>query len=55
MKEMKMLLCHMLQQVSVRFADGYDPNEWDRKVRDFFTMDVGRLPVMVKPRDQNKA
>ncbi|THH32413.1 hypothetical protein EUX98_g1775 [Antrodiella citrinella] len=50
MKEMKMVLCHLLQQVNIRFAEGYNPDTWDDHIKDYFTLEVGQLPVIVTPR-----
>ncbi|TCD66053.1 hypothetical protein EIP91_001861 [Steccherinum ochraceum] len=51
-KELKMVLCHMLQQIDVAFADGYDPAEWEKNLRDPFTLQTGPLPVLVTARDR---
>ncbi|THH32436.1 hypothetical protein EUX98_g1785 [Antrodiella citrinella] len=50
MKGMKMVLCHLLQQVNLRFAEGFDPDTWDAHVKDYFMLEVGKLPVIVTPR-----
>ncbi|KAH8101537.1 cytochrome P450 [Cristinia sonorae] len=54
MKELKMAITHLLHRVNVRLAEGYDVREWDQGVKDFFTMDVGGLPVVISPREAEK-
>ncbi|KAH8091068.1 cytochrome P450 [Cristinia sonorae] len=49
-KEMKMVMCHLLQQMDVRFAEGYDPEQFERGMRDWLTLEVGSLPVVITPR-----
>ncbi|TCD68033.1 hypothetical protein EIP91_011644 [Steccherinum ochraceum] len=49
-KELRMVVCHLLQQVDLTFAEGYDPTEWEEKLRDPFTLQTGPLPVNVTPR-----
>ncbi|TCD68353.1 hypothetical protein EIP91_010991 [Steccherinum ochraceum] len=50
LKELRMVLCCMMQQVELSFEESYDPDDWDRDMKDFFILDVGRMPVVVKPR-----
>ncbi|THH31228.1 hypothetical protein EUX98_g2944 [Antrodiella citrinella] len=52
-KEMKMVLCHLTQQVEVRFAEGYVVSEYERDMKDWFAVHVSRLPVVVTPRSAN--
>ena len=51
LKEMKMALCHILQKVDVRFAEGYDPTTWDAEIADRATLQLGVLPVTVTVRN----
>ena len=55
MKELKMVFTHLLQQADFEFAEGYDPSSWDDEVEEYFTMDIGKLPVVVTPRHHAKA
>lgn len=55
LQEIRMVLCHLFQQVDVQFADGYNPDMWDNNVRDCFTLEVGKLPVVATPRGAVKA
>ncbi|TCD68525.1 hypothetical protein EIP91_010581 [Steccherinum ochraceum] len=52
LKEMKMVLCHLVQQVAVRFADGYDVESYEREMKDWFAMQVPELPVVVTQRSE---
>ena len=49
--EMRLLLCHFMQKLNVRFADGVDPEEYERVGKDVFVFVVGELPVIVEHRD----
>lgn len=48
--EMKILVCHLVQRLNLRLADGWDTAEWDRNIEERFVMRVGKLPVIVSPR-----
>ncbi|GJE99306.1 cytochrome P450 [Phanerochaete sordida] len=52
LQEMRMLVCHLVQRLRFRFADGYDPAQYERDMEDRFVVTVGRLPVVVERRDQ---
>ena len=47
---MRMVLCAVLQQLDFRFAEGYDPSDWDKEASDYFAMEVGQLPAIITPR-----
>jgi cytochrome P450 len=49
-QEMRMLLCHFVQTLDFRFADGYDPSEYVEAMRDKFAMMLGPLPTIVTRR-----
>lgn len=51
MQEMRMLICHFMQKLDVRFADGWDTKEWERELQDKFITKIGRLPVVIQRRD----
>ncbi|THH32439.1 hypothetical protein EUX98_g1780 [Antrodiella citrinella] len=51
LKEMRTVLCHLLQQVDIRFAKGFDPTQWDDHLEDCLTLEVGKLPVVITPRN----
>ncbi|KAH8082017.1 cytochrome P450 [Cristinia sonorae] len=50
LKELKMVICRLLQQAEIRLQDGYDLSEWERIMKDCYTLEVGRLPVVISPR-----
>ncbi|KAK7692347.1 hypothetical protein QCA50_003972 [Cerrena zonata] len=45
MQEMRSLVCALMQQVELRFADDYNPDEWLEELQDMFVVHKGRLPV----------
>ena len=49
--EMRQLLCHLVQRLDVRLADGADPEAYARAAQDKFIYVVGVLPVTVTRRD----
>lgn len=50
MQEMRYFLCHFMQNLDVRFAEGWDPTEWERVMEDKFILMLGKLPVIVEKR-----
>ena len=52
MLELRSVLVHAMQRLELRFADGWDPLEWERELRDNFVADVWKLPVVIEVRDQ---
>ena len=50
LKEMKMVLCHLIQHVDLECGEGYDPTTWENAMKDSFSLDVGELPVVVVSR-----
>ena len=51
LKEMKMVLCHLLQQVDLKWAQGFNADSYLEDMHDCFTLEVGRLEVAVTARD----
>lgn len=49
-KELRMVTCHLMQQMTFQFAEGYDPDQFDRDVDDFYALQVGNIPAVVTPR-----
>lgn len=49
-QEMRTVVCTMIQRLDFRFADGYDPESWDRDLKDYFLAVKGELPVVLSPR-----
>ena len=50
MQEMRVFVTCVVHELDLRFADGWDPADWEREMQDMQTMKVGRLPVMVERR-----
>lgn len=48
--EMKMVTCHVMQRLSLCFADGWDPSRWWDDLEDVFVSRMGQLPVIVRSR-----
>ena len=51
MQEMRQLLCHFLQNLSVQLPDGMDPMQYEMEMEDRFVFSIGHLPVVIKRRD----
>lgn len=49
--EMRMLICHVMQKLEVRFAEGWDHRQWLEELDDAFVTRMGRLPVVLQRRD----
>ena len=52
LQEMRMVICHIMQTLELRFPEGYDPMEWDRQLEDRLVMKIGSLPVIAQRRHQ---
>lgn len=50
LKELRMVLCSLLQQVDFSFVEGYDPLDWEKQLKDTFTLQVGSLPAIITVR-----
>lgn len=48
--EMRMIVCLLLQRFHMRFADEFQPWEWEENLEDWFVMKKGRLPVVLTRR-----
>jgi cytochrome P450 len=49
-QEMRILICLMMYQFEMRFADDFEPKLWEDNLRDFFVTMNGNLPVILTPR-----
>ncbi|KIJ62772.1 hypothetical protein HYDPIDRAFT_41487 [Hydnomerulius pinastri MD-312] len=49
-QEMRTVICMMIQRLEFRFAEGYDPESWERDLKDYFVATKGKLPVVLSPR-----
>ncbi|KAF9443752.1 cytochrome P450 [Macrolepiota fuliginosa MF-IS2] len=45
--EMRMVICTMLHQFGLKFAPGYNPQQYEDDIRDYYIAAKGSLPVMV--------
>ena len=45
-----MVLCSLVQKFEFEFASGWDPQEWDAGLEDYFLLQKGKMPVKVKVR-----
>lgn len=50
MQEMRSVLCHLVQRLDVRLADGYDPDDYERDMEDRLVFAIASLPVVVEQR-----
>ena len=48
--EMRMVICHLLQNLEFALADGWDPRERERTMEDRFVLNMETLPVVVRRR-----
>jgi cytochrome P450 len=48
--ELRCVTVHIVQRLSLRFQDGYDPAEWDRNIGDNFLIKTGKLPIIAERR-----
>lgn len=53
-QEMRTVVCTMIQRLDFRFTDGYDPESWDRDLKDYFVATKGKLPVVLSPRASSR-
>jgi len=48
--ETRLVLCHVLQAVNIRFAEGWDASKWERNIHDWHTIEFGELLVTLERR-----
>ncbi|KAL5498826.1 hypothetical protein ACEPAH_2181 [Sanghuangporus vaninii] len=48
--EMRMVVALLIQNFELQFAPGYDPNDWEEHLEDFFVLCKGPLLVTLTPR-----
>lgn len=46
-----MTLCALFKQFDMEFAEGWDPSDWERNLRDNTTMASGPLPIRLTLRN----
>ena len=49
--EMRMVICGIMQKFDLKFEDGWDKKLWLKDLKDVFVSRMGRMPVVVTPRD----
>lgn len=49
--EMRMVICSFIQKFEMRFADNWDRDLWQDNLEDLFVTGMGKLPVVLYPRD----
>ncbi|KAG2147601.1 cytochrome P450 [Suillus clintonianus] len=50
-QEIRMVVCAMMHRLNFRFAEGYDPESWERDLKDYFVATKGSLHVVLSPRN----
>ena len=50
MVEMQMVVSLLVQRFDITFAQGFDHNQWEDSMQDWFVAEVGRLPVKLTSR-----
>ncbi|KAJ7784115.1 cytochrome P450 [Mycena metata] len=50
MLEMRMVLAHLVQRFEMRLADGYQKEEYEAELKEFFILQKGRLPTVLTRR-----
>ncbi|KIK41727.1 hypothetical protein CY34DRAFT_24266 [Suillus luteus UH-Slu-Lm8-n1] len=50
-QELRMVVCAMIHRLNFSFAPGYDPESWERDLKDYFVAMKGRLEVVLSPRN----
>ncbi|PPQ88066.1 hypothetical protein CVT25_013674 [Psilocybe cyanescens] len=54
-QEMRMVVCLMMRRAELKFAEGYNSEQWIEDVQDFFITLKGPLPVVATPRKGQSA
>ena len=50
MQELRMVLTHIVQKLTFQFADGWGASEYEKDIKDMFTLDVPSLIAKVSRR-----
>ncbi len=50
LQEMRMVLCHCLQKLTLKFADGWNPDNWEMEMKERMVIDTGSLPIIIEAR-----
>ncbi|KAF7317104.1 hypothetical protein HMN09_00445100 [Mycena chlorophos] len=49
-QEMRMVLCMIMSHFEMRFEESFDVHSWEDNLRDYFVVQRGQLPVVLKAR-----
>ncbi|KAJ6608708.1 cytochrome P450 [Mycena sp. CBHHK59/15] len=49
-QEMRATVCSLISKFDMRFEEGFDANSWEEDMLDYFVVQRGRLPVVLKSR-----
>ncbi|KAG1781607.1 cytochrome P450 [Suillus placidus] len=50
-QELRMVVCATMHRLNFSFAPGYDPESWERDLKDYFVATKGNLQVVLSPRN----
>lgn len=50
MNEMRVIASFIVQRFDMKVAPGYDLNQWEKELEDFFVLMKGHLPVLLTER-----
>lgn len=45
-----MVICTLISKFEMRFEEGFNVNSWEEDMLDYFVVQRGRLPVILKAR-----
>jgi hypothetical protein len=48
--ELRTVVSYIVQRFDMKVADGYDLNDWEGRLKDYFILSKGALPVVLTPR-----
>ena len=48
--ELRAIIATLVRRFEMRLADGFDPQQWEDELHDFFVMEKGKLPVVLTKR-----
>jgi cytochrome P450 len=52
MVEMRMVVALLVTRFDIQLSSSYNPADWDREQEDFFALKNGKLPVILRRRDE---
>ena len=48
--EMRVVICHLMQNFNMRFPTDWDPLDYERVMEDRFVLKIGDLPMILEKR-----